>query len=277
MKRLTIYFTSGGFLLLGGLFLLFTSASLSGGDIEANLKSRVPWKKLKPGLMQAGFDYETDKVTENFHVQVFKLSLSDYEPVAIDARGFGPDGETATAREMARKSGAFLVINGSFFDEKNRPLGLVISGGKRINPFRKADWGVLSVVDGEAALVHTKDWNDEMAGKASFALQVGPRVVVKGKPTQLKPQVARRAAIGIKPGGKELLVVVTDAGRAEANDFAGFMASPERIGGMGVIDAVLMDGGPSAQLYAKIGDKITEVPGGWPVPIGVAFMERVKR
>jgi len=224
------------------------------------------WKEIVPGFSYADAGSEGQGLTDSFHLQLFLIDLTSFRVSASDARLYGNGMKKAIVREMARRSGAALVVNGSFFDEFDRPLGLVISDAKTLNPFRRADWGVLYVSEGKAGLMHTREWSEHKPEKVDFAIQVGPRIVVGGKPTALKNQVARRALIGVMKGGKKLLVAITDKGWAESNELARFIAS------IGCSDAVLMDGGPSAQLYAEVGNFKLDAPGGWAVPIGVAFL-----
>lgn len=229
----------------------------------------LPWNLLAPGLWQTSLAHSG---TDSFRLKVFRVSLDHFDIQAADARRMGENVKYVTAEEAARHSGAVLAVNGSFFDEHNRPLGMVISRGERINSFRQADWGVLYVRDRQARLIHTRDWAGEPVADAWFAIQVGPRLVVDGKPTHLKPQVARRAAIGIRPGGRELVVLVTDQGRASAGDLAAIMARPEAEGGLGCVDAVAMDGGPSSQLHFSLKGHHLSVRGAWPVPMHVVFL-----
>ncbi|MBM4320107.1 MAG: phosphodiester glycosidase family protein, partial [Deltaproteobacteria bacterium] len=106
-----------------------------------------------------------------------------------------------------------------------------------------------------------------------FAIQVGPRVVALGRPLPLKPQRAERSAIGILPDGA-LVVVASQGGVVESNDLAQVMAAPPTEDGLGCRDALMMDGGPSAQLYAAAGDFQLDLPGLYGVPIAVGFVKR---
>ncbi len=230
----------------------------------------LSWRKLMPGVSHVELNFNSKYSLADFRLQALRFDLSRFSLRAADARTFGNGIKNASVSEMQRKLSALMAINGCFFDENDRPLGLVIDQGEVINPFRKADWGVLYVVDGRAHLVHTRKWKEVRPAKVDFAIQVGPRIIVDGKPTRLKKQVARRALVCIKPGNKELVFAVTDKGRAESNDLARYMK------GLGCEQAVMMDGGPSAQMYAEIGDFKLDVPGGWPIPIGVAVVPRNK-
>lgn len=236
-----------------------------------NSSESISWKKISAGISHATIEVKSDW---SFRVQLFKVELDMLEIFAIDARKKEKQNKVLTAEQMAHTSDAILAINGSYFDEKHRPLGLVISEGKRINSFRSADWGVLYIKKNNAYLIHTNDWKKNPVNDVSFAIQTGPRIVVNSKPVKLKNQVARRSIIGIWPGRKTLLFAITDIGKAEANTIAEIMARKESEGGLGCIEAVMLDGGPSAQLYYKNGNLNYNITGGWPVPIGVGVRKK---
>ncbi len=59
------------------------------------------------------------------------------------------------------------------------------------------------------------------------------------------------------------LVVST---KAEANAFARFLAGSPEKSGLGCVDALNLDGGPSTQLFVKLPGLDLSLPGGWGVP-----------
>ncbi len=268
---------TGRFAIIGGAALLFSlwigvlPAFAETKPVAADAAATV-WKTLRPGLETARMA-SASEIRPSFTLRVFRLDLERFRVKAADARTYGENIRAASAREMTRRTGAILAVNASFFDENGRPLGLVISEGKRLNPYRNADWGVLSISRSRAWLFHTKSWTSGHSRATDFALQVGPRIVVDGRSTKLKPQAARRVAVGIPKDRKRLVVAITDSGEAEASDLARLMAAPEARGGLECFEAVLMDGGPSAQLYARSGDFTADIPGGWDVPMGIVFVE----
>jgi len=243
----------------------------SSQPVAVNSVKKLDWEQIADGIFHVTKVVKSDW---SFRLQAFKVDLQKQQVFAVDAREWNKSERVATVKDMTRYVDAQLVVNGSYFDENNRPLGMVISEKKRINPFRKADWGVLYIKRDHAFLIHTRDWEKHPVKGVSFAIQVGPRIVVNSKPTKLKWQVARRSVIGILPDRKTLVFAVTDMGKAEANNIAELMSTPEEMGGFGCVEAVMMDGGPSSQLYSKVGNKIKDVEGGWPVPIGVAVREK---
>jgi uncharacterized protein YigE (DUF2233 family) len=100
-------------------------------------------------------------------------------------------------------------------------------------------------------------------------VQGTPRLVVGGRVEHLKEQVARRTAVCTD--GKRLTLVVTTA--LEFNAFAQFLAAPLESGGAGCSDALNLDGGPSTQLAARLGDLKLDEPG-QPVPNALALIPK---
>jgi hypothetical protein len=167
-----------------------------------------------------------------------------------------------TARELLESAGAAAVVNGGFFDTDGRSLGLRISKGRVLVPLRaRVDWGVLVVHAGRAQIVHSRDFALGPGGAEGIeaAVQVGPRIVVAGRPTRLKPQSAVRSAVALDLAGRRLTLLATH----ESVDAAVLAAS---LVDLGFEDALLLDGGPSAQLSARVGGLRLDVRGVYPVP-----------
>jgi len=207
------------------------------------------WTALAPGAERLHVD--------DGDVDLFRFDLTRFRAdVAVPGAG-GP----MTAAELRRESGAALVVNGGFFDTNGRSLGLRVASGRQLIKLRAAvDWGVLVIRDGRADVVHSRDF---AAGAAALpvtaAIQVGPRILVDGKPPPLKPQAARRTAVAVDQTGRFLTIVVARA-RMEAGALARTL---ERLGFHG---ALMLDGGPSTQLSAQIAGFTLDIAGGYAVP-----------
>lgn len=246
---------------------------------EPSTQAQTPAEKVLPAARQPaselappipGLVHTRREVAEAGVVaDVFVADLTRLRLVGIDAR---TDGRVVAPVEVLRvEADAHVAINGTFFDGKNRPLGLLISEGVTRSELRTADWGVLTVDDkGTAALVHTRDFR--ASDTIDFAVQCGPRVVIDGTPPGLKLQVARRTGLCIQ-GPQQVALFVVDA-PVEANTLAAWLAQPEPDGGLGCRDAVLLDGGPSSQLDAREGTEHPSIRGGWGVPNAVGVVTR---
>ena len=72
-------------------------------------------------------------------------------------------------------------VNGGYFDPEGAPVGLLISGGKTIAPFRKARLlsGVLAVREGSVEIFRASEFPRKRAWRE--AVQCGPFLVDHGK------------------------------------------------------------------------------------------------
>jgi exopolysaccharide biosynthesis protein len=208
------------------------------------------WNTLAPGAEHLHVD--------DGNIDLFRFDLTRFRAdVAVPGAG-GP----MTAAELRREAGAALVVNGGFFDTDGRSLGLRVASGRQIIKLRAVvDWGVLVIRDGRADIVHSREFAAAAAAKPPMtaAIQVGPRILVDGKPPPLKPQAARRTAVALDESGRFLTIVVARA-RMEAGALARTL---ERLG---FHRALMLDGGPSTQLSAQVSAFNLEIAGGYAVP-----------
>jgi uncharacterized protein YigE (DUF2233 family) len=191
-------------------------------------------------------------------LRVVRVDLKRWRLASSDTRPSTPDAGLAVVEATAREAGAFVAVNGGFFDQNGEPMGLRVTDGIQRNPLRHADWGVFFVRDGVPDLVHTKD--AERADGAEFAIQCGPRLVADGQPMQLRSSVHRRTVIGSDAAGKVYLVV--SLGFVDMNALAAALAAPQQAGGLGLTQALNLDGGPSTQLFVDASDGVWNVAGG---------------
>ena len=78
------------------------------------------WQRVAPGVETLAF--EEDGAT----VSLIRFDLQHFRPEVVM---LGPD-RTKTASQLRRDLSAVAAINGGFFDEDRRSLGLRIAGGK---------------------------------------------------------------------------------------------------------------------------------------------------
>jgi len=203
--------------------------------------------------------------------EVVTVDLTRMQFIPAIAAGHGNGTPRATVDALRRETGAWVMVNGTFFDPQGRALGLLRGAGTPASPLRSADWGVLEVTrGGRARIVHTRDY--AASPDVEFAVQCGPRVVIDGRAPSLKPQRARRTALCLRDPTHVALVVVDE--RIEASDLGAWFAATPHAGGLGCRDALLLDGGPSTQLSARFPGVELEVAGGSPVPNGVGVVPR---
>lgn len=242
-----------------------TATALAVAVVALSLARAGDWETTAAGLQYRALDLSISGLVPAGRAHVFRFSPERYELRILSA---GEDG--ADVASLARGTGALLAVNGGFFLPGFKPLGLLVSQGRQLNPLRRADWGVFYVANREAGLVHRRDWKTPRG--LEFAIEAGPRLVVGGRVLKLKEQVARRTALGITGDGR-VVVVVTESPVLTAT-LAELLALPESKGGLGCREALNLDGGSSTQLYFADGERRVSISGRGHVANAVAVYPR---
>lgn len=173
-------------------------------------------------------------------------------------------GGMLNADQWQRRTQAKAVVNGGYFGGDGKPLGLRIANNKRLNPIRKSDWGVFYIRHGKAAISHTRDYVG--SPYTQEAVQCGPRLVVNGRTTDLKPQWARRTGIGIDSSGRVILAI--SDGELSFDEWAALWADSS---GLNCPNALNLDGGGSTQMRVASKSNPINIGGLWPVPDALIF------
>jgi uncharacterized protein YigE (DUF2233 family) len=234
------------------------------------LSGHAAWRELSPGLAYRLLE------TDGAYFHLVKVDPARHELRVADARRAGR--KVATVDELAREADAAVAVNGTFFDENLRPLGLVMSEGKELNPLRNVSWWAALVVrdGGKAEILTTAQLtalDPEERRKLRFAMQVGPRTVVAGRVLKLKNQTAARTAACVLPTG-EVVLLATEIEPVESNALARWMSLKEGEGGVGCDAGLMLDGGSSTQLHLDVGGFRRTVRGGWGVPNALVVIAR---
>jgi len=238
------------------LYILLILLAVHG--VVANLASGEPlgFLAVAPGIAHATFQMRPDDA-EPFSGHAFKIDLDVAELRLVPAGG---PSSRRTVEEIVAPYPAVVAINASFFDKEDRAMGLAVDDGRLLGGGKRQSWGAL-VVDGKKARITTgAEINDHLAHR--LIVQGIPRLVVAGKVQGLKPQLAARTAVCAE-GSVVIFVVST---KAETTAFARFLADPSEKGGVGCVDALNLDGGPSTQLAVKLPALRLSLLGRWGVP-----------
>jgi len=220
------------------------------GFVQWRASSRAVWTKIATGV-----ELRTLQVGAAHSVRVVALRTA---PGRVHVTTGGP----FSAPEWRQHEAALMAVNGGFFDASGRSLGLRVSHGRRVSRTHSTKWGVFLVRDGTAHIIPSTDF--KMQDGIRDAVQCGPRLVVDGHITDLKPQWARRTGIGIQRTGR-VIVAVAD-GQLSFQEWAALWASRD---GLNCPNALNLDGGSSTQLSLKTRTTSLEIPAGRLVPDAV--------
>lgn len=160
-----------------------------------------------------------------------------------------PGSERKLAGIMAGKN--YLAgVNGGYFDPGGAPVGLLISGGKMIAPFRKARLlsGVLAVREGKIDIFRASAFPRQRAWRE--ALQCGPFLVERGKAVAGldATRAARRTFVLLANDGR---VALGNSGAVTLADLGGILST---LTPLPVARALNLDGGSSSAFWCRTDD-----------------------
>lgn len=217
------------------------------------LNAGAEWRSLGEGL-----DYRPIEG----QVHLFRI---DSKKIRLDLLLASDYGAAAAlpAKRFRERSGAILAINGGFFDEAFRSLGLLVRRGQVINPVRMVSWGIFTLGGPEGrepGIVSRKDWRPD---GVSLAIQVGPRLVIDGKiPSFKESEPSRRSAVGISPDG--WVIIALSEAPLLLKEWAAVLQQE-------CVQALNLDGGGSSQISVRIPGLSLDVEGLTNVPNALAL------
>ncbi|PJE11488.1 phosphodiester glycosidase family protein [Legionella sp.] len=222
------------------------------------------WRTLAPGIEYQ--DIDGNYLTPWSHLHAFRISLKENELSLVSAKDLSR--EHASVDEYAQFSKALLAINGGFFDNNYKPLGLRVYNKQQQNPAKNISWwGVFYVKNQRPYLSSISQYH--YRNQVDFAIQSGPRLLINNRIPPLKPGRAERSALGITHDGR-VIVVVTDNLPLSTTELAQLMKAPP----LNCENALNLDGGSSSQLHADINSFRLEVHGFSNVSDAVIIKER---
>ncbi len=158
-------------------------------------------------------------------------------------------------------AGPWALINGGFYDEALRPMGLVVRDGVEVAPLRQGGGsGIFAVDEGGARIVH----RDDYGGGARQALQSIDRLVDAGASVvrSRNPDRAARAAVALTDEAMWLIVAAGDESIRRVDDGVWLRQTARRglplgafasylVAELGADTALNLDGGGSVNLSVR--------------------------
>jgi uncharacterized protein YigE (DUF2233 family) len=201
------------------------------------------WQPLSPGIEYQ--DLAGSLLTPWSHIYIFRIDLEQNKLAIVSAKSLAL--KNASAYQFGEHSQALVSINGGFFDHQFNSLGLRINNKRLENPIKRISWwGIFYIKNNKAHISSLKHFHYDP--EIDFAIQSGPRLLIKRKIPSLKAGDADRSALGITADGKVIILVSTHTAMS-TNQLARLLKRPP----LSCTDAINLDGGSSSQLYAHIG------------------------
>jgi exopolysaccharide biosynthesis protein len=181
-------------------FLILVGGVLTWGATRWGARSDETWSQVAPGVEVRVLRVpgEAGGAVVALRMAPSRIKVAVANPVA------NFDAET-----WRRKHRAIAATNGGFFDADGRSLGARVSDGTTLSRQHGESWGVFWTEKSR------RGWQAHITPTARYAktktlreaVQCGPRLVENGRVLALKPQWARRTALGISRDGRVILAV----------------------------------------------------------------------
>lgn len=220
-------------------------------DYERGSTPSHGWLSIAPGV-------EYRELTGKYfspwsHIHVFRISLKKNKLANQLASEFSK--KLATAEVFAKQGNAFLAINGGFFDNQSKPLGLRLTNHQQQNPIKPISWwGVFYIQNQKPYISSYREFDKNPS--MEFAIQSGPRLLINNRLVPLKPGIAERTALGITKN-KQVIILVTENSAMSTSELARLLQSEP----LSCTDALNLDGGSSTQLYVDTKELARKVSG----------------
>ena len=214
------------------------------------------WREVAPGMVAARC-WTHGVLGEH-------LAAVRIDPARCDITVHTTGRDGALAETICPPVGA--AINASYFSDDRSPIGLLMVDRRLLQRhFPVHEWGTFEIRDGRPELVKS---TSTLAPGVTEAFECKPRLIVGGQIQTFKPQApAPRSAVGMDARGR-VLFVATDESDLSLAQWAACLRAQ-----FGCVDALNLDGGPSAQLAVR-GRVQLLVRGGWTVPVFITAAPR---
>ena len=175
------------------------------------------------------------------------VEIALFSPKTVNVRvADNPNGDELAS--VMRSLRGLAGVNGGYFDPQNAPVGLLISEGKLIAPFRKAKLlsGVVVVTKSRVELLRSAEYSPRK--NASAALQCGPFLVDGGAavPGLNNSRPARRTFFFTSGTDRAGLGFCSSVTLAELGEI---LATPRLAGDVKIQRALNFDGGSSSAFW----------------------------
>lgn len=199
--------------------------------------------KIPGGAIARRAELDDNGVTAQLTAIVF--SPKSYSLRVVDSPS---PGQTKLA-SVLQEAGCVAGVNGSYFQEDFRPVGLMVADGQQVHPFENAKLlaGVLAVRGTRPEIVRASKFAP--SSDLRHALQCGPVLIEGGRPTAglNAARHARRTIVATDGHGRWALIYLTSVTLADA---AQILATPGALGDWVPATALNLDGGSSSGLWA---------------------------
>ena len=233
--------------------LLFaaTGVAQAGWQIASTKREASPNESVEHWTSVVENPETADRAT--LHLAVFATRAATLQ--VVDQ----PDAPRTDLAETMPRTKAVAGVNGGYFDPEDAPVGLLVSDGRVVSPFRKAKLlsGVLFATKGQVDVVRAKRF--AMNDKIKSARQCGPFLVERAAPVaglnDTRP--ARRTFAAVNGDGRAALGICSAVSLAQLSRI---LCLTNLGGKMKIVRALNLDGGSSSAFWFAGKEEAFSIP-----------------
>ncbi len=205
------------------------------------------WKPVTTDLWSAQVTLPGNAIFSS-ELLAFRSTLTKFSVAILKASEVGT--QRSTVRYLADSAGAVVAVNGSFFDEYGKPLGLIVARGILTQPLHKRGNTLTSVFAIGGGRPQIRARSEFSPASITEAIQAGPRLLKGGSAVpglDERDTITRRSGLCIDRGGA--LVMFATSSRLRGVTLSQLQqVLPSTFG---CVDAINLDGGGSSQMFFR--------------------------
>lgn len=219
------------------------------------------WASVAPGIERYALQFSLPVRNLTDHLTVFRIDQRQ-----VTWRVLYTPGQPRYVSDWDRSAG--LVINGGYFDENNRAVGLLVREGAVFGQSYTGFGGMFQVINGVASIRSLAAHPYASHEVFEHALQAFPLLIYPDGSAYAKEdgQVARRTALAQDAAGN-LYAILATRSLITLTEFAAILRASD----LGLTLALNLDGGGSTGYYAGTTDQANSYT---PVPAVIAVYPR---
>lgn len=209
----------------------------------------LKWAKLYNGVEFIEKDY--GKWFKKGKLYAIKIDKKRKLRILVDDRA------NSSLKDMMARYKPIAIVNGSYFDEKYKPVGLLKINNELIKSLNEyGSSGILAINENEVSIFNKKEYSKYK--NYPNLLQNGPLLVENNGKLGIYSddhEYKARTALGITKDNKVLIVVADITASPSLFEIAEVLAKPESQGGFDCKTAINLDGGSSTGLRINLPNK----------------------
>lgn len=258
-------------------FYVPSSASAQAISQTLIVTSETPWLAVEKGVELKKMSLDRDLSPIDMQVTLLRFNMKYIDVSVGITKEMGIPNSSVV--EILKRKGGFCGINGGYFDTSGKPLGLLVSGGRKIGRIRTNSLifsGIFFCKGGAYFIKHRSVFPKK---SVSLAIQAGPRLIVDGRRASGAEAVGSfwlpdiRSIIAIDAKNNIVLFIVNSP--SPLNGLTLF-ESQEILLKYNIKYALNLDGGRSSQLVLHSKHKNIVIGSNSSVPVALCFSRHVK-